>query len=547
MSHPTLHRKSALSCAALVLAATLAACGGGSDDTPAPAPAPTPVPVGDTVALTASGRLVSFNRATPATLVGTVALSGLNSGESLLGIDVRPADGKLYALTSAGRIVTIDPSTGVATVKSSLQATAGDDNAFVMLTGAVYGVDFNPVADRMRVVSDAGQNLRINVDTGAVITDGVITPVSGTVRIGASAYTNSFAGTTTTQLFDVDAVTSLLHLQDPPNNGTLAAGLPLGVTGTGSDGFDIDARNNAGWLALGSGSGASTLYRVSLSTGAATLVDTVAGGEAIAGLALMQSAAPTALGLTTDNRLVSFDPKTPTTLTATTAITGLAAGELVLGIDTRPVDGVLYALTSSGRIVTLDPATGAATARTTLAADPADLTTPYTALAGTVFSVDFNPVADRLRVISDAGQNLRINVDTGATTTDGAINRAIAATVHAAAYSNTFVGTTATTLFNLEGASDVLTQQVPPNDGTLVNVGAFGVDISGLAGFDIGGGANGLALAALRPSGSGPYLLYSVALTTGAATLYRNTSGDATLSQIGGASGPALRDLAIRF
>jgi hypothetical protein len=119
--------------------------------------------------------------------------------------------------------------------------------------------------------------------------------------------------------------------------------------------------------------------------------------------------------------------------------------------------------------------------------------------------------------------------------------------VHAAAYSNTFAGTTATTLFNLEGASDVLTQQVPPNDGTLVNVGAFGVDISGLAGFDIGGGANGLALAALRPSGSGPYLLYSVALTTGAATLYRNTSGDATLSQIGGASGPALRDLAVRF
>jgi Domain of unknown function (DUF4394) len=128
--------------------------------------------------------------------------------------------------------------------------------------------------------------------------------------------------------------------------------------------------------------------------------------------------------------------------------------------------------------------------------------------------------------------------DTVALTASGRLvsfNRAIAATVHAAAYSNTFAGTTATTLFNLEGASDVLTQQVPPNDGTLVNVGAFGVDISGLA------------LAALRPSGSGPYLLNSVALTTGAATLYRNTSGDATLSQIGGASGPALRDLAVGF
>ena len=52
---------------------------------------------------------------------------------------------------------------------------------------------------------------------------------------------------------------------------------------------------------------------------------------------------------------------------------------------------------------------------------------PYTALTGSQFGVDFNPVADRLRVISDSGLNLRINADTGATTTDGAINRAGAA------------------------------------------------------------------------------------------------------------------------
>jgi hypothetical protein len=245
---------------------------------------------------------------------------------------------------------------------------------------------------------------------------------------------------------------------------------------------------------------------------------------------------------------VAFDPKAPNTITSTTPITGLGAGEAVVGIDMRPKDGALYALTGAGKVYTVNPATGAATLKVTLVADPADATNPFTALSGTLFSVDFNPQADRMRVISDNGQNLRVNVDTGNTFTDGAINRAGSAPmVLAAAYNNSFDGTTATTLFNLDAASDVLTQQVPPNDGTLTNVGALGVDIAGMAGFDIAGGANGLALAALRSGASGPFTLYSVSLTTGAATLYRNTTGDAALSQIGGANGPALIDIAIRF
>jgi hypothetical protein len=102
-------------------------------------------------------------------------------------------------------------------------------------------------------------------------------------------------------------------------------------------------------------------------------------------------------------------------------------------------------------------------------------------------------------------------------------------------------------LFNLDAAIDVLTLQAPPTDRSLTNVGALGTDISGMAGFDIAGGANGLALAALRSGANGPFTLYSVSLATGAATLYRNTSGNAALNQIGGASGPVLLDIAIRF
>ena len=174
-------------------------------------------------------------------------------------------------------------------------------------------------------------------------------------------------------------------------------------------------------------------------------------------------------------------------------------------------------------------------------------------------SVDFKPAADRLRVISSDGHNLRIVVETatvngvtvtaGQTTTDGTISRATgAASVTASAYTNSFAGTTSTVLRNLEQSTDQLTRQDPPNNGTLVDIGPLGVNITGVAGFDIGGGANGLALAALRTGAAGPFSLYTVSLTTGAATLYRNSSANAGLSQIGGANGPAnLIDLAIRF
>jgi hypothetical protein len=503
--------------------------------------------VGDTVALTASGKLISFNRTTPATMVGSVAVSGMAAGESLLGIDYRPADAKLYALGSAGNVYTIEPSTGVATLKVALKAAAGDDDPFVALSGSDFAVDFNPAADRLRVVSNGGQNLRINVDTGDATTDGLISLAGGAPHVTAAGYTNAFFGTTGTQLFDIDAASGLLHLQDPPNNGTLAAGLALGVTGAQVNGFDIDARNNTGYAALAV-AGTTNLYRVNVASGAATAVGAIAGGEMVRGLALQQPAAPTVLGLTTASQLVAFDPKAPTTLTSTTSITGLGAGETVVGIDTRPKDGALYALTNAGKVYTVDPATGAATLKVTLAPDPADATNPFATLSGTLFSVDFNPQADRMRVISDNGQNLRINVDTGATFTDAMINRASAApVVLASAYTNSFDGAPSTMLFNLDAASDVLTLQAPPNDGTLANVGALGIDISGMAGFDIAGGANGLALAALRSGASGPFTLYSVSLTTGAATLYRNTTGNAALNLIGGASGPALLDIAIRF
>ena len=553
-------RKTVLSSALAFAALGLAGCGSsGGDD---PAPANTTVQVGDTIALTASGRLVSFNRTTPGTQVGSVAITGVAANETLVGIDVRPADGKLYALGSAGNIYTLEPSTGVATLKVALRALAGDDNPYAGLVGVNFAMDFNPVVDRLRIVGDTGQNLRINVDTGDVTTDGAVT--GGGARVSAAAYTNSFSGTTATQLFDLDVSAGRLQLQNPPNDGTLSAGVALGVTADAANGFDIDGRTNTGYAVLKVG-GETAFYIINLAattTNAATrvgVVGAVDGGETIRGLALAAVAAPTAIALLADNRLATFDPKAPNTITATRAITGLVAGEAMVGVDFRPLDGLLYGVTSAGRLYTIDSASGAATLRAALRADPDDTTAPFAGLTGTVFSVDFNPAADRLRVISNDGQNLRIVVATattagvtvtaGNTTTDSPLNRATgAALVVASAYTNSFAGTTTTVLYNLEQNTDQLTRQDSPNTGVLTNIGAVGVDIAGAAGFDIGGGDNGLALAALRSGGAGPFSLYTVSLTTGTAALYRNTSGNAALSQIGGATGPAnLIDLAIRF
>jgi hypothetical protein len=532
------------------IALALTACGSDDDDNNA-APAPTTPPpasatVGDVVALTVSNRLISFDRASPATIRTNVLVTGLQSGENLVGIDMRPADGMLYGVGSTGRLYTLDPVTGAATNKSRLAADAADTtDAFTALAGTNFGVDFNPMADRLRIVSNTGQSLRINVDTGATTTDGSINGGAANTAISASAYTNSFAGTGSTTLFGIDAVNNTLYTQNPPNNGTLANPVPLGIVAGAVNGFDIDARTNMGYMVATVG-GARNLYGVNLAatTAPATLVGALGVTEDIRGIALRAAQTPVVLGLTDDNRLVGFKVGTPNTLDTNVTISGLAPGELVLGIDVRPRDNMLYGLTSTARLITIDPATGVATVKATLAADSSDTTLPYTAIAGTAFAVDFNPVADRLRVISNSGQNLRINVDTGATTTDGVINRVGAAPmVAAAAYTNSVPNATATQLFDVDSTSSVLALQNPPNDGTLVNVGPLGVTVAGDGGMDIAGGANGLVLAALRTTAGGPTSLYRVDITTGAGTLIGGAANPAT-SRIGSGM-PGVKDIAI--
>jgi hypothetical protein len=311
-----------------------------------------------------------------------------------------------------------------------------------------------------------------------------------------------------------------------PNNGDLSpvpltAGVPLGLGDIGPiAGFDIAGTNNVALAAVNlAGAATSDLENINLITGVATRVNTIGGGERVRELTMTAIPTATVFGLTGGNTLVSFSVATPTTLAATTPITGLQGGESVIGLDFRPANGKLYAATTGGRVYIVNPTTGAAATPVTLTA--ATGTTPaFTALSGTLFGVDFNPAADRLRIVSNTGQDLRINVDSGATTVDGNINPGTPM-VTEVAYTSSYAPTPpATKLFDIDLATSSLQQQNPPNNGTLVPVGPLDptVVFTGMAGFDIAGGDDGLSLASLTATGATQSTLYRVNLKTGATT-----------------------------
>lgn len=189
----------------------------------------------------------------------------------VVGIDVRPADGMLYALAADGTLYTIAMD-GKATKKSKLET--------MLPAGAAATVDFNPVADRLRVIGSDGTNLRANVDDGKVIKDGALKFAETdmhkgeTPKVVAGAYSNSFKGTKETALYDVDGKIGGLLKQAPPNDGVLSAIGKLGVKADKAA-FDIAADGNGGntgWLMAG-----STLYSVDLATGKATKAATIQG------------------------------------------------------------------------------------------------------------------------------------------------------------------------------------------------------------------------------------------------------------------------------
>lgn len=237
------------------------------DATPMPQPEPIPMPevapLVEFTALSNDNRVFYFNARNLGSPIRSFTISGLPSGESIISIDYRPATGQLYGLGSSSRLYLINESTGLA---SPLGAAAFTPQ----IEGTSSSIDFNPTVDRIRLVSNNGQNLRLHPDLGTVVaTDGNLNP--GTPSVTAAAYTNNFAQTTSTQLFVIDTNNDSLYLQNPPNDGTLVLVGSLGVNATSMNGFDIGGNSNQGFAILTVG-GEQAIYRINVATGAATKV-----------------------------------------------------------------------------------------------------------------------------------------------------------------------------------------------------------------------------------------------------------------------------------
>ncbi|MGQ0744214.1 MAG: DUF4394 domain-containing protein [Acidimicrobiales bacterium] len=249
----------------------------------------------------------------------------------------------------------------------------------------------------------------------------------------------------------------------------------------------------------------------------------------------------TLFGLTRDNELIRFNSAVPSLPVRIIDVTGLARGEKLIGIDRRPKTGEMFGVGRKGTTATLyiiDTGSGAATRVATLVGAPT-ATSPRggpIVLSGTEFGVDFNPVPDALRIVSNTGQNLRaIPSDrtpatgpallAGDTFTDGALNVAAVAAVGVAAagYTNSQVSATppaTTTLYDIDTKRDLLVIQNPPNNGTLVEVGPLGINVNAVAGFDIVGNR---AFATVTRQGRRNAQLVEVDLATGAATVLGST------------------------
>ncbi|TCD07132.1 DUF4394 domain-containing protein [Pedobacter frigidisoli] len=445
-------------------------------------------------ALTGDSKLLLINAKNPSSITSQVSISGLQTGESILGIDFRPATGQLYGVGSSSRLYVIDPKTGAARSISAAPFTPA-------ISGTAVGFDFNPTVDRIRLVTNTGQNLRLNPETGAVmITDGVINGVTN-AKIGSVAYTQNKAGAATTILFDIDAATDKLYKQDPPNDGKLVEVGSLGFDVDEAGGFDINPDGTAAIAALTS-AGTSALYTIDLTSGKASKIGTL--GSSITGLAIPTE--PVAFAVSNNNELIIFNPAVTNPTLVAKAITGIQTGESILGIDMRPINGQLFAIGSTSRIYSINASSGAATM---VGSGP--LTTLLTV---TQVGIDFNPTVDRIRIVGNTGQNFRINPADGALTVDSPISLASAA-ISGSAYTNNFQGSSATVLYDIDATNDRLYKQDPPNAGTLVDVGALGVNIEATNGFDIGG-TSGVAYGIFTVGGV--QKLYSINLTTGAAT-----------------------------
>ncbi len=453
-------------------------------------------------ALTANNSLISFDSDLPGVVRSLVTVTGITAGQQIMGMDARPATGELFILgynatTGEAQLYTLNPTTGITTAVGA---------APIQLKPAMgkISLDFNPTVDRIRVTGSDNSNYRLNPITGAIAaTDGNLAFAAGDVNtgvnpsIGAGAYTNSYIGTTTTTLYNYDDSLNVFTTQIPPNNGTLNTISTSGITVNTADPttdldvfYDAQSSANAFYFVANTGTQTSDdLYTFNPATGL-NIVGKIGLGIAVYDIAVaIDRVVPDTLtgrliyALTANNSLISFDSDLPGVVRSLVAVTGITAGQQIMGMDARPATGELFILgynatTGDAQLYSLNPTTGITTA---VGAAPIQLKPAMGKI-----SLDFNPTVDRIRVTGSDNSNYRLNPITGGiAATDGNlafaagdVNAGVNPSIGAGAYTNSYIGTTTTTLYNYDDSLNVFTTQIPPNNGTLNTIGTSGITVN---------------------------------------------------------------------
>jgi hypothetical protein len=260
------------------------------------------------VGLTVQNLLISFDSATPGTVSTIGPVTGLTAGDALVGIDRRPQglpsglpgpnNGRIYGVgvnqtSGTGRIYVIDETSAAATLVSTLAADPADTTTpFPFTTVSGTSFDFNPTVDRLRITSNTGQNLRMNVDNGLVQLDVPLAYDTGDPNLGDSpvdvavAYSNNFGRATTTVLrgVDIGQDPDALVVHTNPNGGLLQTSLSLPFNSSDAVAYDISGLSGTPYFSVSpAGSGSSSLYAAG--PDGVTLVGTIGGGVALRGLA----------------------------------------------------------------------------------------------------------------------------------------------------------------------------------------------------------------------------------------------------------------------
>lgn len=518
--------------------------------------------------LTTNNTLVTFSATTPSTMSNTAAITGLNTGQTLIGLDTRPATGELFALgynvtTDSATVYVLNPTTGVATAKGASIKLTG--------LGTAIGFDFNPTVDRIRVVSKNGGNYRLNPNNGALAATDLslkyaTTDINTGKTVGATAcaYTNSYIASTNTQLYTYDETQKVLTFQNPPNDGVLNTQMAFSGMSSTAILSDLDIYTNPSTFvsttyAVARTGTVDSLYTLDIATGKFTNIGML--GSAVMDIAVainrtipaIQGNLAYGLTFTAGNsafNFLKFDTKNPSFIRSAQVISGLKTGQTVMGMDVRPQDEKIYVLgyraaDSVATIYTLNDTTAALSVYA--GADSFKL-----ALTGQV-TFDFNPVANRLRIMSATNRNnyrlnltvnpITVTTDTSLTYKTTDINMGKTPVVVTGAYTGSFNGATATQLYDIDAALNSFVNQNTANGGFLNTIGGLGLMLDpndytiDLDVFSNKTPSVDSIFLMANVSGSGGFdNLYSINVSTGATTL---------IGRIG--NGIAMRNIAVKL